>query len=671
MGKRKGKKSSKSRKKTSSKAGKDGSLQKEPSRNYSQSKSIITNAHGLPNLQQFSTAAPYIPPQTMQRLISQKMVEEEQKLNNLEDSIRVVDAKLHNVQKRNAEKTNELQLKQTNLLIAAMEDYDAKKKRLEMKIQHEHKMNDLRRNQETNLEQLELQRDYDEAVAKANHAVDLKNSRLEMKKRINEKKRENEKSLAQKKNTFEEKEAFAEREHEIEMRNEEYRSKLQRQQDKNSQKKQLQENANLYEESMANEEWQHKREMAENKNATLQKIAKIKNEKEKEIKNIEDDTSINIAEDDKNNAIERAKKSFETKEQIRKKKSETETQLQSLQNLYNSNKAQLDYDEDVKRTTSRLENQARIDAIHRSEQTLREASVATDKINAAEAEKNKAIQLENIRSETESYIRNVKNQGDLNTLVIRNIAKINEQQVASNHAEAMILNENINKLKNISNRLTDGNEIANIKDKINSLEELLRNGVEKGLYADFNPGTELSTMETLPQFQHNRPMPIKHLVLNTDNIPKPNVYANATTPAVFMEPRFNLDPNLGPKAKRYLLDDLHDIQTSVENGYKQRKGKVEPNALNTQADWEFNNKLVHKAKNVINDWSTGQLSNYEAKTVLDTYSKNILNKQNPAAVQGLETEFQYLDEVMKSINNKMQQESAIGNIPNETDDYLA
>ena len=55
MGKRKGKKSSKSRKKTSSKAGKDGSLQKESSRNYSQSKSIITNAHGLPNLQQFST----------------------------------------------------------------------------------------------------------------------------------------------------------------------------------------------------------------------------------------------------------------------------------------------------------------------------------------------------------------------------------------------------------------------------------------------------------------------------------------------------------------------------------------------------------------------------------------------------------------------------------------
>ena len=169
------------------------------------------------------------------------MVEEEQKLNNLEDSIRIVDAKLHNVQKRNAEKTNELQLKQTNLLIAAMEDYDAKEKRLKMKIQHEHDMNNLRRNQEIKLDQLELQRDYDEAVAKANHAVDLKNSRLEMKKRINEKKqrdydeavakakhafdlknnrlemkkrinekkRENEKSLAQKKNTFEEKEAFA------------------------------------------------------------------------------------------------------------------------------------------------------------------------------------------------------------------------------------------------------------------------------------------------------------------------------------------------------------------------------------------------------------------------------------------------------------------------------
>ena len=103
----------------------------------------------------------------------------------------------------------------------------------------------------------------------------------------------------------------------------------------------------------------------------------------------------------------------------------------------------------------------------------------------------------------------------------------------------------------------------------------MHNGVEKGLYADFNPATELSTIETLPQYQHNRPIPIKHLVLNTYNIPKPNVYANATTPAVFMEQQFNLDPNFGPKAKRYLVDDLHDIKTSVQNVYNQRRGKMD------------------------------------------------------------------------------------------------
>ena len=229
----------------------------------------------------------------------------------------------------------------------------------------------------------------------------------------------------------------------------------------------------------------------------------------------------------------------------------------------------------------------------------------------------------------------------------------------------MILNEHINKLKNISNRLTDNSEIANIKDKIDRLEELLHNGVEKGVYADFNPATELSTMETLSQYQHNRPMPIKHLVLNTDNIPKPNVYANATTPAVFMEPRFNLDTRLGPKAKRYMVDDLHDIQTSVQNGYLQRKGSVEPNALNTQADWQFNNKLVNKAKNVINDWRSGELSNHEAKTVLDTYHKNILNKDNPTAVQGLKGDFDYISSAVNQINEKMQQESLI-----EKNEYL-
>ena len=57
-------------------------------------------------------------------------------------------------------------------------------------------------------------------------------------------------------------------------------------------------------------------------------------------------------------------------------------------------------------------------------------------------------------------------------------------------------------------------------------------------------------------------------------------------------------------------------------------------------------------------------------TTCSRYYKNILNQQNPEAVRGLDGDFQYITSAVNQINEKMQQESAIGNIPNETDDYL-
>ena len=69
MGRRKGRKSGKSRRKAKN----SNDQEREPTIKTGQSKRIISNAHGFPNLSQFSAGTPpYIPPQTMQRLVSDK-----------------------------------------------------------------------------------------------------------------------------------------------------------------------------------------------------------------------------------------------------------------------------------------------------------------------------------------------------------------------------------------------------------------------------------------------------------------------------------------------------------------------------------------------------------------------------------------------------------------------
>ena len=89
MGKRKGRKSGKSRRKAkNSKIIND--QERESPINTEQSKRIISNAHGFPNLSQFSTATPpYIPPQTMQRLVSDKISDEQRKLRNLDEQLSI------------------------------------------------------------------------------------------------------------------------------------------------------------------------------------------------------------------------------------------------------------------------------------------------------------------------------------------------------------------------------------------------------------------------------------------------------------------------------------------------------------------------------------------------------------------------------------------------------
>ena len=81
----------------------------------------------------------------------------------------------------------------------------------------------------------------------------------------------------------------------------------------------------------------------------------------------------------------------------------------------------------------------------------------------------------------------------------------------------------------------------------------------------------------------------------------------------------------------------------------------------------------YKCKNTdyIYNYHIKEIGVYEKGLFFNSHIKNILNKENPASIQGLETEFQYLNDAMKSIDNKMQQESAMGNILNETDENLA
>ena len=105
MGKRKGKKSSKSRRKRQ--RIEKGSDNREEIDKGGRSRQLIFNSHGFGNMPLISNT-PYLPPQTMQRMVSDKIALEQQRLRNLDEQLVGYNSQIQQIRTNIARKEEEV-----------------------------------------------------------------------------------------------------------------------------------------------------------------------------------------------------------------------------------------------------------------------------------------------------------------------------------------------------------------------------------------------------------------------------------------------------------------------------------------------------------------------------------------------------------------------------------
>ena len=176
MGKRKGRKSGRSRRKAKN----SNDQEREPTIKTGQSRRIISNAHGFPNLSQFSAGTPpYIPPQTMQRLVS-----EQRKLRNLDEQLSIYSSQLNEIRDKHTSKLNQLHEMQQQIREQQMKEFKNKLERQKEKAKFNEDMRNIRLAQDLHLEKLQNQHDYNIAVMNSNAKIAMKKNYYDTKQNI-------------------------------------------------------------------------------------------------------------------------------------------------------------------------------------------------------------------------------------------------------------------------------------------------------------------------------------------------------------------------------------------------------------------------------------------------------------------------------------------------------
>ena len=296
MGKRKGRKSGRSRRKAkNSKISND--QEREPTIKTGQSKRIISNAHGFPNLSQFSAGTPpYIPPQTMQRLVSDKISDEQRKLRNLDEQLSIYSSQLNEIKDKHTSKLNQLHEMQQQIRNEQMKEFKNKLERQKEKAKFNEDMRGVKLAQDLYLESLQNKHDYNMAVMNANAKMAMKKNYYDTKQNIAQSNLTMESTLEALKNSHQIFNAQNQNAHK-------YKTKA----------------AQLY----------TKTEIENNNRQTIRSLNDLKNVRE----------LLRVREDNRNK-IETTKNNLATENAIQQAKNESEETIQSLNNEHRQQQAE-------------------------------------------------------------------------------------------------------------------------------------------------------------------------------------------------------------------------------------------------------------------------------------------------------------------------------------------
>ena len=637
MGKRKGRKSGKSRRKTkNSKIIND--QERESPINTEQSKRIISNAHGFPNLSQFSTATPpYIPPQTMQRLVSDKITEEQRKLRNLDEQLSIYSSQLNEIKDRHENKLNQLHEVQQQIRNEQLKEFRNKLTRQKEKAKFDEDMRGVKLAQELYLESLQNKHDYNMAVMGANAKMAMKKNYYDTKQNIAQSNMSMESTLEALKNYHQIFNAQNQNAHKYRTKVSNLYTKTEIENNNRQTNRSLNDLKNIKELLRIQEDNRYKVETTKNNLATENAIQQTKNQNEETLQSLNNDHKQQQAEKDAEHKETMTILQNTQEATMKEKENESKRKIQSIENQHQQDMQTLDILEREFQTVTKLNTEAQLNQQQRQAETNKALYAAQTQITNANINAAASIQQAQIKSTAEQTLAAIKGKTNLTLDILRSAGNIRNYINNSNIMQTRELYNLKDKIEKLKTTTQDPNDMELldenldvIDDAIDNVKNIDPNGIDLTPTLGARGGSQQEFIQqanqtlqnelpavgtyTMPMPNFNTQIPQVEPIIPIGRVSNSNVRNLITEEQARTYRRYNNLPNI-------IEEDLKEEYTNKMNSQN-----ANANELNDWFAREWNNRTLTAINNAANDFQQNRITPSDMHDLIIQYSNGFNSK---------------------------------------------
>ena len=498
MGKRKGKKSSKSRRKRQ--RIEKGSDNREEIDKGGRSRQLIFNSHGFGNMPLISNT-PYLPPQTMQRMVSDKIALEQQRLRNLDEQLVGYNSQIQQIRTNIARKEEEVRQARRDYEDERRAKWDRKKARLKEEKKFMYRMRKLDRDDEEALDKLRdektlhyAQQEHDDKIQRlmAKNARDINIQNI---------KNQTRNTLAFLKNDHQEKLTALENDDLLNTEQEHNRSDLAMTEDKLRTKKRLQKMQGTHKQRMAQMKNQAEIDKTNEEIAHKEALQNAEIEKNQNISTAQRNFQISSA-IQKNKAAERQLyDQLDSNYYVREADLNSQLAINSMRNQYDRNIAEMNAQFATLNANNNISTNQYVQEAQRYENLQREMAAAQRQMNDAAMGAELAIQREKIKNATSEYQNYIKNMLATNLDNINALGTFRLAESDAIYTQQKVMQTKIQELEHLQDFYKNSNNehYQELTNMVKEMKDFIKQGQENGTLYKPNYNIPISTPENITQ----------------------------------------------------------------------------------------------------------------------------------------------------------------------------
>ena len=498
MGKRKGKKSSKSRRKRQ--RIEKGSDNREEIDKGGRSRQLIFNSHGFGNMPLISNT-PYLPPQTMQRMVSDKIALEQQRLRNLDEQLVGYNSQIQQIRTNIARKEEEVRQARRDYENERQAKWDRKKARLKEEKKFMYRMRKLDRDDEEALDKLRdektlhyAQQEHDDKIQRlmAKNARDINIQNI---------KNQTRNTLAFLKNDHQEKLTALENDDLLNTEEEHNRSDLAMTEDKLRTKKRLQKVQSIHKQKMAQMKNQAEIDKTNDEIALKEALQNADIEKNQNISTAQRNFQISSA-IQKNKAAERQLyDQLDSNYYVREADLNSQLAINSMRNQYDRNIAEMNAQFATLNANNNISTNQYVQEAQKYENLQREMAAAQREMNNAAMSADLAIQREKIKNQVSEYQNYIKNMLATNVDNINALGTFRQSESDAIYTQQRVMQEKIRELEQLQDFYKNSNNehYQELTNMVKEMKDFIKQGQENGTLYKPNYNIPISTPENITQ----------------------------------------------------------------------------------------------------------------------------------------------------------------------------